>query len=461
MQLLKGEEIARAVNGKIISGDPDAGFSGICTDSRKVLSGDLFVPIVGINFDGHDFIDAALKGGAHGAISDRAVESCEDKLIIKVDDTLKALGELASYYRHKFSVPFVAVTGSVGKTSTKDMIASVLSKKYKVLKTDGNFNNEIGLPLTLFRLQGCHEVGVVEMGMSGFGEISRLSAIAKPDIAIITNIGMSHIEKLGSQENILKAKMEIFESLHKNGLAILNGDDDLLFHLKEVLPYRKVFFGKREGVDYRAYGIETIGGKGTCFKVLVKGLEYEVFIPVPGVHNVYNALAAIAVGLELNLTMEHILKGIEEFSPGKMRLEVTSIHGAKIINDSYNASPQSMEAAIDVLKEISGKARSIAVLGDMLEMGEWAKGAHIGVGRYAAFKKVDCLVTVGEIAKNIALGALEAGMKENNVFSFNSNAEASDFLASYYKAGDTMLFKASRGMKLEEIIEHLKRCPVT
>jgi len=454
--MLKCREIIEATNGKLISGNTDTVFKGVCTDSRKINEGDLFIPIVGSNFDGHDFINAALQGGALGTVTDREISIAGDVVVIKVENTTKALGDIAAYYRQKFHIPFVGITGSVGKTSTKDMIASVLEQEFNVLKTEGNFNNEIGLPLTLFKLESSHEAGVIEMGMSNFGEISRLSLISRPDIAVITNIGMSHIEKLGSRQNILKAKMEILEGLNKNGLVILNGDDNLLYGLKGLLPFRTVFYGMEEGLDYQAYNIETAGEKGTRFRITIGNDDYGVFIPVPGVHNVYNALAAIAVGIELKIPVNKIIKGIEAFVPGKMRLNIISSNGMKIINDAYNASPHSMKAAIDVLKEIAGTSRSIAVLGDMLEMGDWALGAHVEVGEYAFLSNIDYIITVGENAKNIAHGSIKAGMQPDRVFSFKNNKESIAFLKGFVKAGDTILVKGSRGMKMEEIAESLQ-----
>ena len=297
----------------------------------------------------------------------------------------------------------------MGKTSTKDMVASVLQRGFRVHKTQGNFNNEIGVPLTVFGLDPSHEACVVEMGMSGFGEISRLTSIVKPDIAIITNIGLSHVEKLGSKNNILKAKMEILEGLNKRGLVILNGDDSLLLGLKGLLSYRTVFYGLEEGMDYRGYNVESLGEQGSTFDINIGNREYNIKIPVPGLHNIYNALAGIAAGIELGIPPEEIIKGIEEFVPGKMRLNIINHKGLKIINDVYNASPQSMEAAINVLKEISAGSRTIAVLGDMLELGEISEKAHFDVGKYAVSNGIDYVVAVGEYGDNTAGGAIDAG----------------------------------------------------
>jgi UDP-N-acetylmuramoyl-tripeptide--D-alanyl-D-alanine ligase len=455
MKMLSLEKIIKAVNGELICGNNDTIITGISTDSRKINEGDLFVPIVGEKFDGHEFIKGSLNAGAAAALTSRHMEPAAGKAIIKVEDTLVALGDVARFYRGNFDIPFVGITGSVGKTSTKDMISCVLSQKYNVHKTMGNFNNHIGLPLTIFNLDSFHEAAVIEMGMSGFGEIRYLSSIARPDIAVITNIGLSHIEKLGSRQNILKAKMEILEGLKSDGMVVLNGDDKLLYGLKDLLSFRTVYFGMEDGLQYQACNVKTMGEGGTYFEITLRNTDYKVNVPVPGIHNIYNALAAIAVGTEMNIPMEKIIEGIAEFTPGKMRLSIIENDGIKIINDAYNANPQSMEAALDVLKDIGESSRTVAVLGDMLEMGEWAYDAHMDIGRYAFSKGIDYIFTVGENGRNIANGALESGAQEGNVLAFNSNNDIESFLKDFIKSGDVVLIKGSRGMKMEEIVEKL------
>lgn len=457
MQSLTYDEIVKAVSGTLIQRGKEVSASGVTTDSRKVAVGNLFIPIKGVNFDGHDFIQASFDSGASGTLTHRDIDCVEGKWVIKVSDTQRALGDLAKYCRSKFQVPLIAITGSVGKTSTKDMVHCVLSTKYNVLKTEGNFNNEIGLPLSILKLDETHQAAVIEMGMSGFGEISRLTAIAKPDVAIITNIGMSHIEKLGSRQNILKAKLEILEGLKTNGLVILNGDDNLLAGMKGLINFRSVFYGMGEGVDYQAYDIKSVGEKGTYFMISVGPAEYYVHVPVPGIHNVYNALAAFAAGIELGIPADSIIEGIAQFSSADKRLNIIKCKGFKIIDDTYNASPNSMEAGLNVLSQIKENGMIIAVLGDMLEMGEWSARAHYDVGRYAAGIKLDYLITVGREAANIAAGAAESGMPDDRIFSFDGNAEAADFLISILQEGDTVLVKGSRGMKMDDIVETLKR----
>jgi len=454
MQTLKCSEIMEAVGGTLLSGNSGTVITGVSTDSRSINAGNLFIPITGERFDGHDFIVQAFERGAAACLTHKEDTPDVDGTVIKVADTLRALGNLAAFYRKRFNIPVVGITGSVGKTSTKDMIAAVLSQQYRVLKTEGNFNNEIGLPLTIFNLDKTHECAVIEMGMSGFGEISRLSKISQPDIAVITNIGLSHIEKLGSRQNILKAKMEILEGLSKNGVVILNVDDQLLSGMRNLLPYKTIFYGLEDDTDYQAFDVKTAGEQGTYFRIEINNKTYEVHIPVPGIHNVHNALAAIAVGIELKVPVEKIIKGIGEFTPGKMRLNILNFNGIKIINDAYNASPQSMEAALGVLKDITG-TRRIAVLGDMLEMGSWADKAHKDVGKFAFESGVDVLISVGENGRNIAKGALESGMNPENVHHCENNAEIVKLLEGFITSGDVVLVKGSRGMKMEEIVERL------
>lgn len=448
-------EVLIATSGKLICGDSTGEFDSISTDSRKINSGDLFIPIAGEKFDGHDFAISALNAGAAAVITHKVIDPIPGKTIILVKDTLIALREIAAYYRSKFDIPVVAITGSVGKTSTKDMIGSVLKQKYNILKTEGNFNNEIGLPLTVFNLGSSHEAVVLEMGMSGFGEISHLSYIAKPDIAVITNIGISHIEKLGSRQNILKAKLEILENLNDKGLLVLNGDDKLLYGLKDLLKFRVVYYGMEEGMDYQAFNVKNAAENGIYFEITIKNTDYKIHILSPGVHNVYNALAAIAVGIEQKLPIEMIIQGIGEFTSSKMRMDIITHGEMKVINDTYNASPQSMEAAINVLKDISVHNRKIAILGDMLEMGEWAHKAHFDIGKFAVSRGIDYILTVGENGKVIGDGAIDAGAEVNTIISFHNNKEVNDFLDGFVRKGDVILVKGSRGMKMEEIVNHL------
>jgi len=452
---IKCAELIDVVKGELLTGSLDRNITGISTDSRKVNEGDLFVAIVGERFDGHQFISQAFKKGAIACLVEKNVTPASDKVVIKVKDTKKAMGDIAKRCREKVDVPIIAITGSVGKTSTKEMIASVLGVKYNVLKTRENFNNEIGLPLTLFELDSFHQIGILEMGARNFGDISYLTSICKPDIVIITNIGLSHIERFGSRQNILKAKLEILEGLKDGGVVILNGDDKLLYGLKGLLNYKTVFFGIEEENDYYAYNIRKAGENGTYFDIKLNQREYGLHVPVPGIHNVYCALAAIAAGVETGVPIESIIEGVHHYSPSDMRLNIITGKQIKVINDVYNASPQSMEAAIEVLKDISGNQRTVAILGDMFEMGDWSVDAHKDVGKFAAMKNIDYIITVGENARGIFLGALYKGIPEERVYSFEGNNEANEFLSDFVRADDILLVKGSRGMKMEEIVNHL------
>lgn len=454
MFTLNTDEIIKATQGKLIGDGVSQPISGISTDSRKIQSGDLFIPIIGENFDGHDYIACAFEKGAAASLTQKEIPDSAGKNLIMVENTLKALQKLSAYYRNKFTIPFVGITGSVGKTSTKEMVASALGVKYNVLKNEGNLNNEIGVPLTLFKLDSSHEAAVIEMGMSGFGEISVLTSIVKPKVGIITNIGISHIEKLGSRQNILRAKLELLEGLQPGGLVVLNGDDVLLNGVKGLLTQRTVSYGLEEGSDYQAYNIQSHGENGIDFDVTVEGRDYTIHVPAPGVHNVYNALAAVAAGHELGVPMEELSGGISQFNPGKMRLNIIRANGLKVINDAYNSSPQSVKAALDVLEELEA-GRRIAVLGDMLELGNWSAQAHLDTGRHSAEKKLDYIVTVGAGAENIAKGAIEAGLAPEKVAVCQSNSEAAKYLLKILQQGDAILVKGSRGMKMEEIVNLL------
>lgn len=457
MLAIKCSEILVAVRGILLDGNTSTEITGVSIDSRKIRNGDLFIPIKGEHQDGHDFIQQAVNSGAKAVFTSKDIKIPGDSIaVIKVNDTIKALGDLAGYYRNKFNIPFIGITGSVGKTSTKEMVACVLGQHINTLKTMGNFNNEIGLPLSVLNLDSSYQAAVFEMGMSGFGEISRLTSIVKPDIAIITNIGMAHIEKLGSRQNILKAKLEILEGLNKEGLVILNGDDKLLSGMRGLLGFRIKYFGTEEEVDYKAENVRLAGEKGSYFEIRIDDVDYEVYVPAPGIHNVYNALAAIATGIELNIPIKDIVKGIGEYKPEKMRLNIFELNGIKVIDDTYNANPQSMEAALNVLKDIAGNSRKVAVLGDMLEMGEWADKAHFDLGKLAFSKDINYIITVGNKAGKIAEGALQSGANPENVKSFENNTQGWNYLKELIMPGDVVLIKGSRSMKMEEIVDKLK-----
>lgn len=453
-------QLVKAVKGQLLWGNAEQVFTGITTDSRKVVKNNLFIPLVGEKFDGHDYIEQCFNTGAAVCLTEKSIPQIDNAAAVLVEDTGRALRDLATWHRNKYNIPVIGITGSVGKTSTKDMIYCVLAKQYEVLKTQGNFNNEIGLPLTLLNLNDSHEAAVIEMGMSGFGEISRLTGIAQPQIAVITNIGVSHIEKLGSQQGILKAKLEILEGLKPGGLVVLNGDDPLLRDLKGKLNYNTVYYGMNSGLDYNAQDYESLGEAGTQFNIKLGSKTYKVTIPVPGIHNVYNALAAVAVGIEMNIPMNIIVDGIAEYSPGNMRQNIITYNGIKIINDAYNASPQSMQAAINVLEELCSKTRGIAVLGDMFEMGAMAEELHYGVGSFIKDKKIDYLITIGKDSKHIMQAVVDSGNQTIKLQHFDNNNEALTYILSIVSQGDFILIKGSRGMKMEQIADGIIKSDV-
>ena len=451
MKTMTVEEICLAVKGELLlPTDKNIEICAISTDTRKIAENSLFVPFKGENFDGHKFIEDAFKKGAVCALSSEKVLG--SKPIILVEDTRQAFCDLAMYYLSLFDVKVVGITGSVGKTTTKDIIASVLETKYKVLKTEGNFNNDIGLPKTIFNLRDEHQVIVLEMGMNNFGEISRLSKVAKPDIAVITNVGVSHIENLGSREGILKAKSEIFDYMEENGVAVLNIDDDMLCTLKDKIKPKTAWFGIKEHVGYFANDIESKGIEGIDANLNVNGKSIKVSIKIPGEHMVLNALSAAVVGDILGLELGEIKKGIENFIPTAMRMDIIKTGKITIINDAYNANPVSMKAAIDVL--CGGEGRKVAILGDMFELGTFAEELHYDAGKYVGNKKIDISVCIGENGYNIYKGIIEHG---SEAFYFKTQDDfISVGLDEIIECGDICLVKASRGMNFERTVEKLQ-----
>ncbi|MBQ4282970.1 MAG: UDP-N-acetylmuramoyl-tripeptide--D-alanyl-D-alanine ligase [Lachnospira sp.] len=439
----------------------------ITTDSRKAEKDCLFVAIKGERSDGHDYIQSCFENGALCCMSERELPG-ESRPYIQVDSSLEAIKALATYYRNQLDIKVVGITGSVGKTSTKETIASVLSTKYKVLKTLGNFNNELGLPLTIFRIREDDEIAVLEMGISDFGEMSRLTAIAKPDVCVITNIGLCHLENLGTRDGVLKAKTEIFESMDSQGTAILNGDDDKLCTVKDVYGKAPVFFGINNKNAVYATDVENLGLEGMDATICGLNINSDdsdileqsvrVHIPVAGNHMVYNACAAAAVGAVFGLSTAQIKEGIEALQTIAGRNNIIKTKSMIIVDDCYNANPVSMKASIDVID--TAKGRKVCVLGDMFELGKEEIELHYGVGEYLATKSIDILITVGTLASNIALGAKKV-MSEKagypcSVISFDNKSDAIEYLATELKAGDNILVKASHGMHFSELVEKIK-----
>ena len=380
------------------------------------------------------------------------IEQLKEKTIIQVEDSLEAFGNIAAYKRNLYDIPVVQITGSVGKTSTRDIVANVVRTQYKTLQTEGNQNNAVGLPTTLLKLKD-HEAVVVESGMNHLGEISYLGKIAKPTIAVITNVGTAHIGFLGSRENILKAKLEILENLKPDGYIVINNDNDLLNKwAKEDTKYKKYTFGIEQEADVMAYNIQ-INENNSTYNVKIDNKEYTVTVPVSGKHFVYNSLCAIAVGNLLNIAPDNIIKGISSFTLTKNRMEVDKIkNNITIINDAYNASYDSMKAALEYLKELPGN-RKIAVLGDMFELGDFAEEIHRKVGIEVVTHKVDMLVTVGKLANYIADEAEYIGMPKDQVIRLNTTTEAINYLNGNLEKDDVVLLKAANGMHFAEIFK--------
>ncbi len=445
METLKVSEIAKACGGEY---NIDTEITSVAIDTRKIEKGCLFICIKGERFDAHQFIDEAFEKGAAAVMISEEIKL--DKPYVKVDDTAKEMLALAGYYRSKFDIPVIALTGSVGKTTTKEFTHLVVNSKYKTIKTLGNLNNEIGLPQMLFMLDNSTESAVIEMGMNHFGEIHRLSTAVKPTMGIITNIGVSHIENLGSREGILKAKLEILDGLKKGAPLLLNGDNDLLKTVKND-DYKIYFYAVDSDADFKAVDI-TENLNSTSFTVQYFGKEQKITIPAIGKHNVYNALVAFAVGILLDIDADTAAKALRNYEPSGMRQKVVEINGITSIEDCYNASPDSMKAGITTLAGIKAN-KKIAVLSDMLELGDYSEQAHYAVGKMAAENKIDYLLCVGSDAKYIADGAKDGGLEKT--FLFDSKQSLTDKLYKVTKKGDAVLFKASRGMKLEEVISEI------
>lgn len=429
--------------------NPDVMPSFAAVDSRKMKNGGLFFAVKGERVDGHEYISAAFKNGAVAAITEKESDM---EGVITVPSTLEALKAIAKHYRSLFSVFTVGVTGSVGKTSTKEMIYSVLSQKDKTLKTLGNHNNEIGLPLTVLELNSSYRNAVFEMGMSDFGEISELSKICTPSVGVITNIGVSHMETLKSRENIMKAKLEITDGMPLDAPLILNADDDMLQTANEYTDFSIIKYGIDNPTDVTATSIVQVENE-TRFTISFYGRKVNTVIPTIGKHNVYNALAAFCVGLVAEIDVEKILYGLTIYQNAEMRQSFKTVNGITVIEDCYNASPDSMAAAIDVITNIKCKGKRVCVFGDMLELGEMSAQFHLEVGRMVARKDINVLLCFGEEALEIKRGAMMVGMK--NVFHFTDKAELAKKLADILEPDDVVIFKASRGMALEGVISAL------
>lgn len=472
------EEVARAVGGRLFLGGPSTIIRGVCTDTRQLQPGDLFFALPGERNDGHLFLGQAIeKGAAAAVVNQRRLSGLQVfpagpvpvPPLVDVSDPLRALGEFAAHHRARCHARIVAITGSVGKTSTKDLVAAVLAQKYRVLRSPGNWNNEIGVPLTLFRLGPETEIAVLELAMRGPGQIRHLAQIARPETGVITNIGVAHMELLGSREAIAAAKAELLELLPEDGVGVLNADDAFFCTLAQKAP-RTFSYGITPEADVTGRLVDESGTAGAARQSTIvdqPSTELELWsrqfevppfrarVLAPGAHHLSNALAATTVGLLYGLTPDLIARGLETAERSGMRMErVVTPGGVVILNDAYNASPDSMIAALAVLEQCPG--RRVAALGDMFELGPISEEAHRQVGERAARSRLDLLVTVGDRAVAIAEAAVEAGMPAPRVIRCADAPEAVETLRETLRAGDTLLVKASRGMRLEEIVRELQ-----
>jgi UDP-N-acetylmuramoyl-tripeptide--D-alanyl-D-alanine ligase len=453
------QDVVSATGGVATVGVPGRAFTAVTTDSRHVLRGSLFCALRGPHHDGHDFVSEAVRLGAAGAVVERRLDHVSASQVC-VPDTLKALGDLARWTRVRCPVPVIAVTGSNGKTSTKEMIAAICAAanfeppRTQILKTEGNENNLIGLPHTLLRLSGGEAAVVLEMGMNRPGEIARLTEIARPDYAVITNIGPAHLEGFGgSLAGVAAAKAELFAGLTPDAVIAVNVDDEWVRRLAAPFPNRRVTFGSGGAVQARA--IADLGTDGVAFDLVIEGQAARVRLRFVGPHNVANALAAAAIGHAMGLRLEVIARGLQEAVATHMRMQVTRLsNGVTVINDTYNANPSSVEAALVALRRFPG--RPVVVLGEMRELGDEARRAHRRVGERAAALGVQQLFVLGALADVMASGARTGGMASDAVCVCRSHAEAAKAVVARWQPGDIVLIKGSRGMKMEEVVRLLE-----
>lgn len=461
--VMKIGEALRATGGRLVQGESDKVFYGVSTDSRTLQQGNLFVCLRGETFDGHHFLAAAAAAGASGFVIQKdageLVNGVQDKIpIMLVDDTLKALGEIARFWRKKVNVPVIAITGSSGKTTTKEMTTGILGLSKKVLKTEGNLNNRIGLPMTLLRLTGQHDVAVVEMGTNMPGEIGCLTHIAEPHIGLITNIGAAHLERLKSLANIREEKGALFENMDRKGIAVINGDDRALALLGRQWQGKRITFGWKRRTDVSAREIRKTEPVGIAFQLRTGRADRHVRMQTSGEHNLYNALGAAAASLAFGADVDSICQGLESFRGVSGRFEIQMLkNGVHVIDDTYNANPLSVREALKALKELRGGGRSAVILGDMLELGSKAGAWHRKIGRMIAETGVQSLLLMGDYDRDTAAGALERGMTAAQIFSFEAPEQISEYLQSSLKPGDWVLVKGSRKMRMERIVRMIMK----
>lgn len=456
-------EILQATKGRLLRGK-NVVFAGISTDSRTIKPGQLFIPLLGLNYDGHHFINEAKNKGAKGSlllnlVKDTIGISNDDRsfVLIGVDDTLSSLQEIASFHRQRFQLEVLAITGSTGKTTCKEMIYAILSTQFRTLRSEGNLNNVIGLPITLLQLDSNHQIAVLELGMNLPGEIDRMAEIASPSMGVITNIGPAHLQFLYSLKGVMEAKAELIPHIRPEGKLIVNADDPWMLELSQRARCPVLTFGLNPEAHFHAINIKSLGAKGFTFHLKTPSDQIEMFLPVIGLHNIMNALTAIAVANSLELDLGQIKECLSSFRPVKGRLELIELpNGLTLLNDSYNANPKSMAHALETLAEIKEQRRTIAVLGDMLELGEISQDAHLKTGELVAKICVDYLVTVGELAQGIAEGALKVGFASSQLYRCSDRDEASRVLLTIAKSGDLVLLKASRKIGLDRLVASLR-----
>ena len=456
--VLKTGEIIKAMKGTLVRGNPEDVFEGLSTDSRDVIKGNLFIPLTGERFDGHDFIPDAIKNGASGLIVQRGKEDITEKIsgnvsVILVNDTLRALGDIANLWRNKFTIPVVAVTGSSGKTTTKEMIATVAGLSGNVLKSRGNYNNLVGLPLSLLELNPGHEMAVIEMGTNRRGEIARLTAIAEPDIGVITNIGPAHLEGFGSVDVVMEEKGDLFSNMKDNGVAVINRDDEFSRILAARWTGRNISFGIDENAFARAERIFMRGERGVSFTLEMGGTSKGIDMAVVGRHNIYNALACAAACRAMDIEYDLICDGLSAFRQIKGRMDIHRLKGGGIvIDDTYNANPASVMEALKTLSDLKGNNESIVIFGDMLELGEEAERLHENIGKTMADTGVGNIFLRGDFAGAVARGAIEGGLREDHIYFAETPDTIMETLQLLLREEDWILVKGSRSMKMEEFV---------
>ncbi len=460
MEELRAREIADAVKGKLIRGSAEEVADDVCIDSRNAKNGYLFCAMVGEFNDGHKFMKAAYDNGCRIMLiskEEMAETVPEDCALILVCDAMYALQELSAWYIARFKMKKIAVTGSVGKTTTRDMIYAILRRVFNAGTSKANLNSETGMPLTLLSFDSSMQAVVIEMGMDALGQISRLTEIARPDVAVITNIGYSHLEKLGTRENIFKAKMEIVEGFDKSKFLVANADDDMLATIdRNKVAYKIIRAGKAEDADVRVSAVENLGQNGIAFDLVCGGESHHVKLKVMGEHNALNAALAAAACRSIGMNFDDIISGLQDIEMTGSRLRFVEAGEVNIIDDAYNAAPESMISALKTLVKSEGK-RKIAVLAGMNELGAVSEDSHRRVGREAAKLDLDLMITIGNDASIIAEAAVSEGMERGKMLHFDSRDALADVINDYLKAGDLVLLKASRSYELEKLIDSIKK----